>query len=353
MIDAARFPREKLCGGAITGGGLRELEIAGLALRVPHAVVAQAVARWRGTSVRVDLPHPAVVVRRAAFDADLVAQARAAGAEVLEETALEGIQGRVAATRQGPIAFGALVAADGVGGASRRALGLPAGTRVPLREGAVSGDLQWSLLFDLEPGVPGYAWRFPCIDQGSPSERCGVYAAAPGAPVGRAFDGFVRREHLEADAPGSSAIRLFEPGGPFGRGSALLAGEALGVDGLLGEGIRYALWSGRVAGELAARAVLRGAVPSQEAYRARLLATRSGVQLRLGAHLARRLYGPDPRWRRFAVDGRVAAALAALVSGAAPVAPLLAMAARLPSLVYAELGGGWPRPSLARRRRGA
>ncbi len=336
VVDAARFPRDKLCGGAITGGGLRELELSGLVLRVPHAVATHAVLRARGASVRVELPHPAVVVRRLEFDADLVAQAREAGATVIEEAPLESIEGDVAITGQGGIRFGALIAADGVSSACRRALGLPAGRRVPLRETHLQAARQWDLMFDLDAGVPGYAWRFPCIDSGRASENCGVYSIERVAGLDEALTRFIDREGLQPGRSGRSAIRLFEPGGPVGKGKALLAGEALGADALAGEGIRYALWSGRIAGRLAGRALARGAAPSLTAYRAQLLGSRSGVLLELGARLAKRLYGPDQRWRGIASDRRVAEAIAALISGERPLVPLLGLLGRLPAAMKAS-----------------
>jgi menaquinone-9 beta-reductase len=282
--------------------------------------------------VRVELPHPAVVVRRLEFDADLVAQARAAGANVIEEAPLEALEGDVAITGQGSIRFRALIAADGLAGASRRALGLPAGRRVPLREAAVPVAQQWDLVFDLDAGLPGYAWRFPCIDAGRNSENCGVYSAEGSAGLDEALARFADREGLTGRGPlGRSAIRLFEAGGPVGKGNALLAGEALGADALAGEGIRYALWSGRISGRLAARTLAAGRLLSLGAYRALLFTSRSGVLLELGARLAKRLYGPDPRWRAIASDRRVAEAVAALVSGEAPVLPILGLLARLPA----------------------
>lgn len=330
VVDAARFPREKPCGGALTGGAQRELERCGLALRVRHAVVTHARLRVDGRERRVELPRPAAVVRRIELDHDLVGQARAAGATVLEGTPLLALRGDAAETGAGEVRFRALVAADGVGSAARRALGLPAGRRAPLRETHLAGAGQWDLLFDLDAPGAGYGWRFPCFVEGRPAESCGVYALAGGGALEGALRAFAAREGVAPAAPACpSALRLFEPAGPVGRGRALLAGDALGADPLAGEGLRYAFWSGRTAGALAARALAAGRAPSLAAYRARLLASRSGLLLQLTARLAPRLYRGGLRWRRAAADRGVAEALAALVSGEAPPGPLLALALRL------------------------
>ncbi len=333
VIDAARFPREKPCGGALTGGGLRELELAGLLLRVPRAPVTHAALRIDGVTRRVELPRPAAVVRRIELDADLVSQVRRAGAEVREGAALSSLELGRALTSGGPIAFQAMVAADGAGGRTRRALGLPAGRRVPLRETQLDGAGERDLLFDLDAVARGYAWRFPCIAGGRAAESCGVYALEPSGSLATAMAELLAGAGGTAGGPvQSSSLRLFDPSGPVGAGRALLAGDALGADALAGEGLRYAFWSGRLAGALAAGALRRGRAPSLREYRARLLVSRSGILLQLGARLAGRHHGSDPRWRRAAADGRVAAALAALVSGAHPVRPLLALAARYPAL---------------------
>lgn len=344
VVDSARFPRDKVCAGAITGGGLFEMERAGLELRVPHGVVARAAIQLEGRTHRVPLPRAAAVVRRREWDADLLEQVRAAGAEVVEGSPLVALRlgpgGGEALAGSRPIAFRAAVAADGAAGPSRRLLGLPAGRRVPLREATVEARADPELLFDLDAGVPGYAWRFPGASGGE--ESVGLYSLEP-LP-----DGSERlRRWLEGAAAGRTpsprpwSIRVFDPSGPAGLGPVLLAGEALGVDPLAGEGIRYALWSGRVAGDLAALALtlpLPGAAAAQglaKAYRLRLAATRSGVTLALGARLAPRLYRDPPRgrFRRMASDREVAEALAALLSGAAPAGPLLRLLARYLALV--------------------
>ena len=295
--------------------------------------MTHAALRIDGVTRRVALPRPAAVVRRVELDADPVSQVRRAGAEVREGAALRRLEPGRALTSSGPIAFRALVAADGVGGPARRALGLPPGRRVPLRETHLDAPGETDLLFDLDAVARGYAWRFPCVVGGHAAESCGVYSLQRSGSVGSAMTEFMAREGLVTDAPiQPSALRLFEPFGPVGAGSALLAGDALGADALAGEGIRYALWSGRIAGTLAAGALRRGRSPSLREYRARLLASRSGVLLQLGAHLASRLHGAEPRWRRVAADPRVAAALAALVSGAHPARPLMALVALLPAL---------------------
>jgi len=341
VVDAARFPRDKLCAGAIPGGGLAEMERAGLALRVAHATAQHAVVRVEGRSGRVRLPRPAAIVDRRTWDADLVAQARAAGAEVIEDAPLRALRlretGGVADAGDLRVAFRLAVAADGAAGASRRLLGLPPGRRAPLREVAARNAGRRELLFDLDAGVAGYAWLFE--GEGARAGSAGIYStAAAGDLSGRLTRWLSREGSGEREALGAAgawSIRLFDPAGPVHRGLVLLAGDALGADPLAGEGIRYALWSGRTAGELGAWVLGRRALPLPPAllgniYRMRLAASRSGTALALGVLLAPRLHGaPRGAWpRRLAADQGVAEALAAVVSGASPALSIARLAAR-------------------------
>jgi len=348
VVDAASFPRDKPCGGAITGGALFEMDRAGLSMRVRHVVAEHAVLRAGGRSHRVRLPRPAAVVHRREWDLDLVAQVRGAGAEVVEGAPLRALRregaGGVAWVGSREVHFRLAVAADGASGISRRLLALPAGSRVPLREAVVEGSGRGDLVFDLDAGVPGYAWRFPAVRGAREAESAGIYSVESIRDLSGRLRRWMDAERLaigpvpEAARPWS--LRIFDPSGPVGAGPVLLAGEALGVDPLAGEGIRYALWSGRIAGHLAAWA-LSGMLPPLplgsllcRAYRARLATSRSGLALALAVRLAARLYGAESaRWRAIASDRAVAEALAQVVSGRPPAGPALRLLSRYRSLL--------------------
>src|SRR3954451_15659002 len=84
VLDKARFPREKPCGGGLTGHARAALDALGLAVRVPHVPSLEARVLYRRHVGTVRLGQPVDVVRGRDFDADLVAQARARGVEVVE-----------------------------------------------------------------------------------------------------------------------------------------------------------------------------------------------------------------------------------------------------------------------------
>ncbi len=81
-LDKARFPRDKPCGGGLTGHAHAALARLGLEVRVPHVACGRGRIVYRRRAYDVALGRPVDIVRRREFDADLVAQARARGIEI-------------------------------------------------------------------------------------------------------------------------------------------------------------------------------------------------------------------------------------------------------------------------------
>src|SRR5262249_50655451 len=108
---------------------------------------------------------------------------------------------------------------------------------------------------ELARGMRGYRWAFPCLIGGRPHVNLGAYTVRPtGAELDRALD-----RYLAALAPARAAdarrvafpIRWYGSRGALAAPHVLLAGDAAGVDPLMGEGISLALEYG----EFAARGV--------------------------------------------------------------------------------------------------
>jgi flavin-dependent dehydrogenase len=126
LVDRAAFPRSKVCGCCLNAAALATLAGVGLAdLTARHGAVPlrEIVLAARRRQARLQLPG-GVVLSRAAFDAALVAEAIAAGADFLPGTRaalgpVVGEQRRVTLAANGATATtGAslVLAADGLGG---------------------------------------------------------------------------------------------------------------------------------------------------------------------------------------------------------------------------------------------
>ncbi|MEX2289379.1 MAG: NAD(P)/FAD-dependent oxidoreductase [Mycobacteriales bacterium] len=263
LLDRSDFPRDKSCGDGIAPHALDELARLGatdvLADRVPvHRLRLQAPD---GTVVTARMKRPDHVVPRTLFDDRLVRAAVRHGA-VLERHTVRCVDvhpDHVVLDRE--IAARVVVGADGANGVVRRRLGLgrqpAAATAVAVRGYAAAPPGEPEQVILLSPhDWPSYAWSFPAGD-GTANVGFGLLL-----PALRAKEGGGRRalhDGLEELLPGLQAQRLVSHHLPMSTvrpvpavGRVLLAGDALSlVNPLTGEGIFYALLSGRLAGAAA------------------------------------------------------------------------------------------------------
>ncbi|HVL66073.1 MAG TPA: NAD(P)/FAD-dependent oxidoreductase [Vicinamibacterales bacterium] len=299
LLDGSH-PREKPCGGGVTG---RALALVGSSVDRLSGGVPIQHARFAHADRRADVPLQAgaeplrlAVVPRQEFDAQLVVQAESAGATV-RRTRVVDIRrdpgGWRLATRDGEVRSRWVIGADGPGSLVRRRLGHPF-ERADLSiasgyyvHGVSSGTIDIAFVED----PPGYLWSFPRRDH----LAVGVCAQADVASSARLLrlterwlerhEPAGRRERYSWPIPSLRAGTL-ERERPAGNGW-LLAGDAAGlVDPITREGIFFALRSG----EEAARALLDGRDPAAD-YVARVRDT-IYAELILAARLKARFFRP-------------------------------------------------------------
>ncbi len=266
LVDKARFPRDKPCGGGLTGRALKHLPC-DVGPVVEHVVDRMVVRAGYGGKVARSSPDPLIkMTQRRRLDLHLAEQAAAAGADFRDGTDVDELEigdGGVTARVGGSVVRSAyLVGADGANGVVARQAGLGGGI---VRGVALEGNVRWETLprepYDatawVELGVVpgGYGWVFPKGDHAN----LGV--------GGWMSEGPLLRTHLDrlANAHGvkPSALEsvrghrlpMRELGAPAARGRVLLVGDAAGlVDPLSGDGMYEAF----VSAKLASEAVLAG-----------------------------------------------------------------------------------------------
>jgi menaquinone-9 beta-reductase len=267
LLDRADFPRDKSCGDGVAPHAVDELALLGagdlLADRVP--VRRLRIVSPGGAEVASTLRRPDVVVPRTVLDARLVEAAVARGA-VLERRTIRRVSPQgdhvvLSGSDGWSVEARVVVGADGANGVVRRQVGVPrqpeGATAVAVRGYAPSppGEPE-QLIVMAEKDWPAYAWRFDAGD-GTSNVGFGMLLPSLKAISGSGRDALHGR--LVELLPGTAAERLvshhlplstWRPTQPPGR--VLLAGDAMSlINPLTGEGIFYALLSGRLAGTAA------------------------------------------------------------------------------------------------------
>jgi flavin-dependent dehydrogenase len=327
VLERERYPRDKYCAGALGARADKILAGIGVTVAVPSVPIHGMSAAFQRGSIVVREPDIGRVVRRIEFDQALALAARARGIPVLEGAGVTAVawdaegRGALLETSEGPVRARVVVGADGVGSVVRRAMGLAFG-RVRAQvaevdtEPVASDDPARDLLhFDLSlRDLPGYAWDFPTIAGGRSLVCRGVYVLSPRAAPAR--------DQTQSPAPPSSpdpdvkeilrarlkslgldldryrlkrfAERGFEPSIELSRPGALLAGEAAGIDPMLGEGIPQAIEYGALAGLYLAEKLARGDLTFPD-WTARVSASRLGQDLRIRAAFLERYYAKNAK----------------------------------------------------------
>jgi len=297
LLEASRFPREKVCGDYVEPRGLRVLESMGCLqnlekgrpLPITHsAIFVDSECRYRGRipfyGVLDSLPPHGYVVPREQLDELLFRTAVSAGASVREETVVRqvdsGAAGVTVEARSGTqrltVKGRLVVGADGVNSVVARSVGLLANDRRHLAlsqrayaEG-IDGDFGEAVFYFEKDLFPGYGWMFPL--RGG-RVNCGVGILAESAKrldvkvplLFRTFFEKLRRSHhrcerLELSGPPIGGIvKTYGGAGPNYFAGGLLIGDAGSfVDPMTGEGITPAIESALIAARVIKEALSKG-----------------------------------------------------------------------------------------------
>ncbi|MFZ5469705.1 MAG: NAD(P)/FAD-dependent oxidoreductase [Myxococcota bacterium] len=280
LLERSHFPRDKVCGDGCTPRAVWMLEALGLGELVREASAAAPVDALYGASpsglvLDAEIPKSifggrGCVIARQVLDQRLVQRAVQAGATLREGVRVEGIhreeQGVAVRCRGGEtVRADVVLGCDGAPSVVRSSLGAPdfpsahraVALRVYYENVRLSRPHAFGIFWEKDL-LPGYGWVFPLPGNRANigvGMRADLLEAQP-YRINELLERFCALPRIAAELQG--ATRVGKPKGhhlPFGSFAsrlvfdrALLLGDAAGfVNPLTGEGIEFALESGRFA----------------------------------------------------------------------------------------------------------
>ena len=284
LLDKATFPRDKPCGGGVTGRAARLLPFSIEPVVEDVVDRLECGLRYRHRFTRRARAPLAYMTQRRRLDEFLLQQAAEAGAEVRE--------GETADARE--LDARIVIGADGCNGRSAKQLGLADGVvhGVAL-EANYPHDRRYAGAMVLEIAVirGGYGWIFPKGDH----VNVGVGGnGEEGSKLRAELRRMCEAYGIDPDAATETRgyrLPLRLPGTLLARGRTAVIGDAAGlVDPFSGDGMYEAFLSARLAAD-AALEVLAGRAENLDAYQA-------AVERRI-APLTRAGWGAKRAFERF------------------------------------------------------
>ena len=342
LLEKTTFPREKVCGDGLTPRGTRALIEMGLDVSVENGWLHNKGLRVVGGGLRLELPWPeldsfpnyGLVRPRADLDHMLVNQAVKAGAQLHERTTVTGpvldaadrvvgvtaVEGedKVPVTYRAPI----VISCDGVSGKFAQSLGIHRNDKRPMgvavRRYYTSPRTHddhlesWLELWDGPPGaddaklMPGYGWIFGMGD-GTVNVGLGVLNSSTGYQktdyrglltswlASTPQEWGLREENACGPTRGAGLPMGFNRSPHYTRGVVLVGDAAGSVNPFNGEGIPYAIESGKFAAQAVVQALARPEGPNRERALAgypKEMAAQWGAYYRLGGVFVKLIGNP-------------------------------------------------------------
>ncbi len=269
LIEKAKYPRDKLCGGGVGGWSEFVLKHLGVTINNPSLFISDLEFRFGKEIYTLHQPNCFRMVRRIEFDNELAKNAINRGLDLHENEMFLDMTRKnnflTVKTNKREYHVKALIAADGALSAVRRKMKLPNKSHLaPTLEIFAEANSRYDSEFDakkivldftpIKEGLQGYIWHTPCIKDDKPSIGHGVvdlrfYPDKPHAEMKKIFsrDLLSRNICIEQKSWSSHPIRWLSNEDIISQPNILLIGDAAGVEPATGGGIHFALSYGEIA----------------------------------------------------------------------------------------------------------
>ncbi len=254
VLDKAKFPRPKICGGGVVSRALKYFP--GILNDVEYfAVDKLSISEYKaGSSFQINSPSPLVyLIQREEFDFQILKKAIAKGAVFYPGKKVNHIefQKPTITIRTGHGVFKApvVIGADGALGFTNKLVNGNKIKKIPAVEVELDSTISADFAkFDFGVVPHGYGWVFPKTN----STSVGVVSMKPGINLKTSLKKYLTFNELCFNKKyfRGFVIPLFQPGGKINLNNLLLTGDALGLaDPITFEGISAAIISGKLAAE--------------------------------------------------------------------------------------------------------
>jgi menaquinone-9 beta-reductase len=269
LIEKAKYPRDKLCGGGVGGWSGFVLKYLGVNLNIPSLFVSDLEFRFGNEISTLHQPNSFRMVRRMEFDNALAENAINRGLQLHENEMFLDMTRKnkflMVKTNKRKYKVKALIGADGALSIVRRKMKLSNKSHLaPTLEIFAEANSRYDSEFDekkivldftpIKEGLQGYIWHTPCIKDHKPfiGHGIGDLRFCPDKPKVNMKEIFIRELlsrniHIEPKLWSSHPIRWFSNEDVISQPNILLVGDAAGIEPATGGGIHFALSYGEVA----------------------------------------------------------------------------------------------------------
>ncbi len=270
LLEKTTFPRDKPCGGGVTGRAARLLPCSIEPVVEDRIEVVDVRLGYRRAFERRACAPLVLMTQRRRLDAYLAEQAAFVGADVRDGVGVTDVREDGLAVDGREVSTRALVVADGANGTTGRALGLGGDV---VHGVALEGNAPYPgsryrgrMVLELAVVPGGYGWVFPKADH----VNVGVGGWESEGPRLRGHLARLCAEHGLDDAALSDVrgyrLPMRRPDNTIARSNVALVGDAAGlVDPFSGDGMYEAFASARLAAA-AVLDLLAGRAPSLDGY---------------------------------------------------------------------------------------
>jgi flavin-dependent dehydrogenase len=281
LIEKEKYPRDKLCGGAIHKWMTNRIfSNLGIELKIPFVSVNNIEIRFEKDVYNYQEESFFRIIQRVEFDYFLAQIAKNRGLFLRENETFIDFDyvddGVVVQTSRGRYKVKILIGADGALSMVRRKM-KPSIT--PRFAATIETFSPVHLKYDPEfashtavmnftpvnEGLQGYVWHFPCLRNNKSFMNHGlcdtrIYPNAPRADLTKIFmhELQLRHNNQESKLWSSHPVTYFLNDVSLSRPNIFLVGDAAGIEPLLGGGIHLSLAYGEVATTIIADAFRRG-----------------------------------------------------------------------------------------------